>query len=904
MRLLPSLSALLLAATQLATAADDLAWPPITREAKPWAYWWWMGSAVDPANLTRELEKYHDAGLGGVHIIPIYGAKGYEDRFIDYLSPKWMEMMRHSVTEAQRLGMGVDMTTGSGWCFGGPQISNREANALPVVKTFDVSAGGTVSTKVDRADTQALVAFSETGESIDLTDRIGDSGTVNWTAPASGTWHIYEVSQKPSGQKVKRAGPGSQGHMLNLFAPDAVRSFLHPFTSAFDSYSGPKPRAQYHDSYEYRSDWSPIVFQEFEKRRGYRLQNELPALFGKDESDRAARVKSDYRETLADIMTEESLPLWVDWSHKHGFLTRNEAHGSPGNLLDLYALADIPETEMFYKDRNMLVAKLASSAAHVTGRKLASSETGTWLKEHFTETLADMKHLVDELFLSGVNHIFYHGTCYSPDDAAWPGWVFYAATQMNPRNSIWRDVPALNSYIARCQSVLQSGRADNDVLLYWPIYDTWHEAKGMTQGLTVHSAESWMLAQPFGKTAEHLWQRGYAFDYISDRQLADARAENGTITTTGGAYRVVVVPACEHIPVKTLEQLLTLAESGATVIFESHLPNDVPGWGDLEKRRAELQKALSRLKLSAIDADGIQEAALGKGRVILGKSGAALARAKLPRESLVDRAGMLFIRRATDDGRYYLLVNRSESPVDGWVPLATAAASAAIMDPMTSHTGRGTLRRSPSGNSEIYLQLEPGESVILRTFNGRQINGAPWPTRKGNGEPIDLAGTWQVKFLTGGPELPSPVTTDRLTSWTEFGGTAAQAFAGTAVYTLHFDLPSTARGPWMLDLGDTRQSARVRLNGHELGTLIAPPFRVPVEQLQAKDNILEVEVTNLAANRIRDLDRRQVQWRNFYDTNFVNIDYKPFDASVWPVTASGLLGPVRLRPISKNPSTE
>jgi len=56
---------------------------------------------------------------GGVHIIPIYGAKGYESRYIDYLSPKWMEMLRHTVTEAQRLDLGIDMTTGTGWCFGG-----------------------------------------------------------------------------------------------------------------------------------------------------------------------------------------------------------------------------------------------------------------------------------------------------------------------------------------------------------------------------------------------------------------------------------------------------------------------------------------------------------------------------------------------------------------------------------------------------------------------------------------------------------------------------------------------------------------------------------------------------------------------------------------------------------------
>ena len=83
-----------------AASEDALTWPVITREQRPWAYWWWMGSAVDKANLTRELTRYRDAGYGGVHIIPIYGAKGWESNYISYLSPRWMEMLRHTVSEA------------------------------------------------------------------------------------------------------------------------------------------------------------------------------------------------------------------------------------------------------------------------------------------------------------------------------------------------------------------------------------------------------------------------------------------------------------------------------------------------------------------------------------------------------------------------------------------------------------------------------------------------------------------------------------------------------------------------------------------------------------------------------------------------------------------------------------
>ena len=101
----------------------------------------------------------------------------------------------------------------------------------------------------------------------------------------------------------------------------------------------------------------------------------------------------------------------------------------------------------------------------------------------------------------------------------------------------------------------------------------------------------------------------------------------------------------------------------------------------------------------------------------------------------------------------------------------------------------------------------------------------------------------------------------------------------------------------MLTLGRVAESARVKVNGRDLGVLFASPYRVETGPLRSTGNVLEVEVTNVSANRIRDLDRRGVQWRNFKDINFVSIDYKPFDASRWPVRTSGLLGPVMLQPL-------
>jgi len=878
----------------------------VTAQMKPHAYWWWMGSAVDTNNIVKSLARYRDAGMGGVHIIPIYGAKGWESNYISYLSPKWMEMLDFTVTEAKRLGLEVDMTTGTGWCFGGPKVTDEEANAVLVSSQWAVVSGQKLEAKVDRKKTQALMAFGPKGEKVDLLGKILADGSVDWKAPApvatslGGTWTVYAVSQKPSGQKVKRAAPGGEGHMLNLASPQAMTDYLRWMDEAFANYKGAKPRAQYHDSYEYKMDWSPELLAEFEKRRGYRLQDVLDSFLSGQPADRAARVKCDYRETISDIMAEETLPMWNKWAHERGFITRNEAHGSPGDWLDLYAAADIPETEMFYKDRNKLISKFASSAAHVTGKQLVGAETGTWLAEHFTETLADMKYLLDDLFLSGVNHVFYHGTCYSPDEAPWPGWVFYASYEMNPRNAVWHDVSALNAYASRCQSVLQAGKPDNDILLYWPIHDFWSNAEGTTRNLTVH-ARDWFEEQPIGKVAEKLWNAGYQFDYVSDKQLAEAKVVDGKIVTAGGSYRVLVLPAIKYMSADTMECIGKLAESGGTILFQGEVPQDIAGLGDLEAKSRKF-KSLRTIAWQT-ESGANRSVTMGKGRMIVWKQGDFSTLAGVPREVVFDTTSLMCVRRKIADGRYYFVANRGDQVVDGWVPLAAQAKSVGIMDPMTGRAGVAEIRQNAAKQLEVKLNLPRGASVILRTFDSRKVDGPAWPDwNYGTGAVTPIEGEWKVQFASGGPVAPSGFTTSKLGSWASLGDTNAASFAGTAVYSTSFDVSGDRLKAGLrtaqLDLGRVSQSARVRLNGKDYGTLFTPPFRVMVDNLKAKGNVLEVQVTSTSANRIRDLDRRGVKWQNFYDINFVNLNYKKFDASDWPLADEGLLGPVTLQPVT------
>ncbi len=682
-------SCLVLISLRVTAAADDLAWPAFTKENKPWARWWWLGSAVDKPNLTRELEAISAAGFGGVEITPIYGAKGYEDRFIPFLSPKYLEMLVYVGSEAKRLGLGVDMATGTGWPFGGPQIGPEDA--------------------------ELKLAFGLDGK----------------------------IAPVPTGFKVKRSAPGGEGYVLNPFSTAAMTHYLVPFTKALESLPPGTIHSQFHDSYEYQATWANEVPEKFLALHGYDIRDHAAELNGQGDPDTVARVKADYRTTLAALHLDY-VRAWVAWAHTLGETAREQAHGSPGNLLDLYGAADIPETEIFGSipfpipgfrrdpaevgnpGHPPIIHHFASSAAHVMGKPLASSETFTWLREHFHESPSEMKPELDELFLAGINHIYYHGDAYSPEDAPWPGWLFYASTQFNTRNPLWRDIgDGLNAYIARAQSLLQSGRPDNDLLVYWPADDLWHNAKApQIIQLTVHAG--WLEASATGKLMEELTGRGYAYDLISDAQLAQSSVDHGGIKTPGGdVYRTILVPQTAHMEVATARQLLGLIEHGATVLFVDTLPADVPGLGQFAERRAQLKAELDRFHLESNQA-GVSEAHLGRGRALVAPLATLLAASDVSREPMSD-TGLKFIRRRTDEGYVYFIANLTGQSVEGWTPFGRPAQSAAQMNPRRGGVGVPNVRQH-DGVAEVYLQIAPGESFFIKTLSSRDAIGPRSPT--------------------------------------------------------------------------------------------------------------------------------------------------------------------------------
>ncbi|MFO7934514.1 MAG: glycosyl hydrolase, partial [Bacteroidales bacterium] len=280
---------LMLFSCQPQRPSSETVWPETTKESRPWTRWWWMGSAVDQENLSRMLGQYNDAGFGGVEITPIYGVQDNEEQNIDFLSPQWMEMLTVTTEKAAALDMGVDMNQGTGWPFGGPQITREHAAGRLVVQQYGLQAGEKLDEKLilrsRRQDgpvilPEAVTAYGPDGKVLHLLEHVDEEGNLQWN-PADGTWEVYAAFCGKTGQMVKRAAPGGEGFSMDHFSEAAVRTYLDRFDDVFPRSTD--IRCFFNDSYEvYHASWTPGLFGIFEQRRGYIFPNESLSLFFDD----------------------------------------------------------------------------------------------------------------------------------------------------------------------------------------------------------------------------------------------------------------------------------------------------------------------------------------------------------------------------------------------------------------------------------------------------------------------------------------------------------------------------------------------------------------------------------------------------------------------------------------------
>ncbi|HEY4837356.1 MAG TPA: glycosyl hydrolase [Candidatus Acidoferrales bacterium] len=905
------------------TAADALsalqrAFENPPDDSKIMVRWWWFGPSATKPELEREMLAMKEGGIGGFEVQPVYPlalddpAHGFKN--YPYLSDDFLEALKFTGEKAHELGLRMDLTIGSGWPFGGPHVPITQAAGklrIDIVPADKVS--GRVPMPNIPAGEKLLAAFVAPG---DVKNFDAAKATALPSLPNDVVDDVYVHSQQDgphvvlffiasrTGMTVKRPAIGAEGFVLDHYDRVAIENHLKVVgDTMLNKLDANIPYAVFCDSLEvYGSDWTGDFLEEFQKRRGYDLKRYLPALVG-NIGEKTGAIRNDWGKTLSELFEERFLMPTESWAKAHHTLFRAQLYGIPPATLSSYRLIDLGEGEGAHW-KQFSPTRWASSANHLYGRAVTSTETWTWLHSPaFRATPLDMKAEADVQFLQGSNQFVGHGWPYSPPEAGSPGWAFYAASVLNQHNPWWPAMPDITKYFQRVSFLLRQGRPVNDVAIYVPTSDAYAQ---FTPGkVSIHQSMNNLLGP---NLIPQILESGYNFDFIDDTAIQNlGKVAYHALAVNSNRYSIIILPGVERIPLATLQKLKEFAAKGGVVIATRKMPSMAPGLADAEKQTAEIRAITKEL----FDGPCARVCVLTDEKKQLG---AMLNRLERPDVSFYPPAPDIgFVHRNVAGWEVYFIVNTSNRPIKTLAKFrrdfALEPAQVEEWDPYTGavRTSRDDAGLVEESSQSTAIELEPYESRVL-VFTAREQSARAQATRT-LPEPMDWSNGWNVSFGDSG----KPVHMDHLRSWTDDETT--KYFSGRATYVKTVSIPDRMLNPaleYKLDFGEgtavaqtsgggngmrawmespVREAAVVYVNGKRAGSVWHPPYSVDVTKyLRSGQNEIRVVVGNSAIN--------ELAGRPLPDYKLLNSRYgeraTPQDMKDLQPLPSGILGRVRL----------
>jgi hypothetical protein len=280
------------------------------------------------------------------------------------------------------------------------------------------------------------------------------------------------------------------------------------------------------------------------------------------------------------------------------------------------------------------------------------------------------------------------------------------------------------------------------------------------------------------------------------------------------------------------------------------------------------------------------------------------------------------IHRAADGADLYFVANTSRTAGAATCNFKIRGRQPELWDPVTSVIRKLPQYKENNGITSVQLQFDSSQSffVVFRHKPGEKANPKNFAALK---EITVLTGAWKVKFdaAWGGPK--EVVAFPSLQDWSQHREPGIRYYSGTAVYTKSFRVVTSqlrSAKPLYLHLGTVNHIARVRMNGRDLGVVWTAPWQIRIPKALVKSGInkLEIEVTNVWANRLIGDEQEpddmvwmpapfggNAQYVKEFPAWFLKGTPRPSKArycfTTWnyftkdsPLIASGLLGPVRL----------
>lgn len=758
-----------------------------------------------------------------------------------------------------------------------------------LISQFVLSAGQRTTRVQEKAgfagvmDYYAIMSDDDTSSGlraadvIDISDRVASDGKLDWTPPAGSDWLVVDFGWSLLGTTNHPAAPEATGLEVDKFDPDAVRRYLETYLGQYREATGNDLmgerglRALLTDSIESGfANWTPSMEREFEARRGYPLRPWLPALTGIVIGSKAQTEAFlyDWRETLAELLTDSHYRTVADVAHENGLIVYGEAledkRPALGDDLAMRRYADIPMAALWVypqggQPRTTLTGDMrgAASTAHVYGQKLVAAESMTSANSPWAFSPRDLRRIVDLEFAHGINRPVIHTSVHQPRDDFAPGVTLAIFGQYFNRHESWAEMarPWVD-YLARSSYMLQQGHYFADIALF--------------------AGEEAPITAQFASKIPDALPREYAYDFLNADMLNDAiSVEGGVLVTKGGTrYRALVLgPNASRMTLPTLRRIGGLVAAGVTVIGAK--PVATPSLADNQSEFATLADSIWQRENVHASSDYVKvlrQIGLGPDFAYTGAG---------------DDAEILFVHRRMDDGSHSYYVNNRRARAEAVHARFRVTGYAPEMWDAVTGKARDLSYRIEGDHTIVPLKLGPEESafVVFRK-----------PADASSREVIEnetvlagrVTGPWRVSFQPG-RGAPAGTEMASLTPLNESQDDGIRYFSGIASYTTSFTAPvNVRRGDALyLDLGRVGDMAEVYVNGRYAGTTWWAPDRVDIANLvRAGRNELEVRVANRWINRL--IGDAQPGAEKV--TQVTAPTYRS-DAALRP---SGLIGPVQL----------
>lgn len=852
---------------------------------------------------------------------------------LQWLSPEWIHALSVAFAEAKRLGMTCDLIVGSGWPFGSETLPQNERASVMLTAAIKLEPGSHAEmtrhaifasidpgvSVVNYARTPHLVAAYLVPDSItslkearEITAEFeGQDGRFVMDVPEDAHLQLYALVKYDAFACVINGAPGAAGSILDHMNAEAVNKYLHHMTDRIEPVTGPLSghlRSFFVDSMELEgTNWSHDFRSEFERRRGYDIMPWLPFTmfkvgrlgdvvdynFGAKKSpafkNLVDRARYDFELTKAELLHERFTKVYAQWCREKGVRSRAQAYGRGFFIEEPSMEMDIPEGESWTTNwlRHKLgeemgdqdyrrgrgytmIDKYVSSAAHLTGKRLVSCEemTNTYLV--FNTPLELLKIGTDMSAFAGVTHSVWHGFNYSPQDAAFPGWIQYGS-YYNENNTWFPYWHLLNEYRARMSAMLQNMDMQTDIALLPANADLWTEL-----GVQTEPFPNKLNVDYTSLVWEAIHKNGGGADYVSERILADATVSGGRLCYGAKSYGTIFLVGVQGTTQEVMDRLLQFVQGGGRVFCIGTYPTRSLGMKDYEARDARLLATVEQLK-------GYKDRFILLDKPQDGKYlewyTDVMRRYRLPHAVEVSQPDrfVLINRYKADGGDDALMVANASLSDEKETTLTLPREMTRGRQVWLYNPADGQRYRLPIDGQQIHLRLAPAECFFVVLNKLADAKAPLWEPLPAADSTATGIGHWQVALTHKREGWTKTMQMDTLQDLCK---TEYKHFMGTATYTTTLRVEKGKQPRW-LDLGKACEIAEVTINGRPAGTRWFSRKVLPVSGLLHEgDNTIEVRVTTLMGNYMQSLtdNKAAQQWV---------IKRKH------PMRSMGLIGPVR-----------